>query len=227
MKLSQTKSYIIFFLLFGLYESIYSQVDSLSKGDSCLNNILKTKVLRKGIYRSLKEFQTNSPFYACNLTTYKHDNSADYFIKMDGSMLVLVDKNGDKSRIGEPIWGFCDGEKIYYKDPYSVYSEITLKGRFCIYSKYSSGSGGSVYVSSAYNGGSGIFMSTGNGSSSFNDYIIDILTGDRIELTVRNLKKYILVDDPELLAGFNKEENPKFMMDQYIIRYNDRHPVSF
>jgi hypothetical protein len=143
-------------------------------------------------------------------------------------MLVLIDKQENKKRIGGSPSGYCDGNKVYYYDDnFSKYSEILLFGHYWTFSDYFEGSSyGSVY-SPGFNGSPGMMVSTGSSNSKFTDYIFDITNGRVLKLTVGNLKKHILVDDPELLAAFIKETEPKLMLNQYVRKYNDRNPTSF
>jgi hypothetical protein len=220
MNLNKPKILILSLLLSGSCEMMYSQGDTLVKRDSCLNNILETKVLRKGIYKDIKEFQTNSPFFACNLSTYKHDRSAEYYLKTDGNVLVLVDSTGKERRIPEAVcWGFSDGTKVYYIDHRSIINEMLIMGHFCIYSKALFGANvGYNPWNSGWSGGS---------NATLPEYILNILTGQIMDLTVKNLKTFVLSDDPELLEQFNSENMQASVMDLYVKKYNKRHPVSF
>jgi hypothetical protein len=220
MNLNKPKILIFSLLLSGLCEIMYSQTDTLVKRDSCLNNILETKVLRKGFYRNINEFQTNSPYYTYNFSTFKYDRSAEYYLKVKGNGITLKDRSGKNVNIGKPIWGFCDGTKAYYIDDLSV-NEIILFGRFCIYTDSKDQYGSNL----GYNPIS--YQAIGGSYSALPEYFLNILTGKEMHLTIKNLKDFILVDDPELLEQFNKENIPKSVMFLYVKRYNERHPVSF
>jgi hypothetical protein len=216
MNLNKPKILILALLLSGSCGVMYSQGDTLKKADSCLNNILETKVLRKGFYRTMNEFQTNSPSFKPNFSTFKYDQSAEYYLTTKRNMLVLIDRKGKKTYLEDPIWGFCDGEKVYFKDAVSEFNDIILIGHYCIFSKSLFGSNG-YYDPGKY----------GDCFSYLPDFTLNILTRQTMELTVANIKKFILVDDPELLEQFNKENMQKSVMFQYIKKYNERHPLSF
>jgi hypothetical protein len=193
-------------------EISFSQVDTLSKHDSCLNNIVETKILRKGIYRNFKEFTTNSPSHIFNLSAYKFEKTAEYFVTIKGKNLEMKDKSGNLVELTGPIWGFCDGSKIYFKDKNLVYNEIQMLGRYCIYNKY--------WSAAAYD-------NAWNSTSPPPDYVLDLMTTREERLTDKYLINFILADDPELLNQYKEEPLKKIMLFQYVKKYNDRHPVNF
>jgi hypothetical protein len=228
MKYNQSKILFFFFLLLGGCELIFSQTDTLVKKDSCLSNILETKILRKGVYRNLQEFENNSPYYALNISTFKHDPSADYCVKTKGGKMTITDASGKKVKFEGSVWGFCDGEKVFFKYGHSSFGEILLIGPYCVFSITKQVSsmyyvGGTSYHS-GYTGG---YWSYGTPTTSYKEYILNILTGEKLNLTERNLMNYLLVNDAELMDQFKQEKLKKIMIYQYVKKYNDKHPVSF
>ena len=215
MNLNKSKILILSLLFTRSCDVVFSQVDTLSKPDSCLNNIVKTKVFRKGFYRNMNEFKTNSPSFTPNFSTYKYDKSAEYFLKVKGVDLILTDRTEKRINIGDPVWGFCDGAKVYYVDDNAV-SEILLFGHYCIYRKAQFG------ADLNYNP-----WSMNNEYKTPPDYVLNILTGKTMIISVKNLKNIILADDPDLLEQFNKENIPKSVLFLYVKKYNERHPVTF
>jgi hypothetical protein len=202
---------------------IFSQIDSLPHADSCLNNILETKVLRKGIYRDLKEFQTNSPSYMVNFSDYEVETTTGFFITVSGKKLEIKDTLGNIIELTGPIWGFCDGKKVFKRGS-SGFWEFSALGHYCIYevNKYYAASS---HYSPGYGGVGGSWHST-PATTSIKDYALNMITGEEIKINMRNLTEIILKDDPELLKKFNNEPLKDLMIDQYITKYNKRHPVS-
>jgi hypothetical protein len=208
----KNKIQILLLLVIGINEMSYSQTDTLVRKDSCLNNIIETKVLRKGVYRNLQEFQNNKPFYSLNISRYRYDRSSDYYVEIHGGNMIVSDPSKKKYTFSEPTWGFCDGEKIYFRNK-SYYGEILLIGHYCLYSPTKNIS------SSAFN--------SDLSQSSSNQYTMNILTGEKMICTAENLEKFILADDAELLDQFKREKLKNIMIYQYVKKYNERHPVSF
>jgi hypothetical protein len=199
---------------------LYSQPDTLNGADLCLNNILETKVLRKGIYRSFEDFLNNSPCILINISTFKIDTAGTYHLETNNGFIDLID-NTDKTkrRIPQPVWGFCDGKKVYYVDQFLDYYEFHIIGHFCACSYISTGYGG-IGNNISFTGRS--VESTTNSSR---EYAVDILTGETIILNARSMKTRVLVEDPELLQEYTKDKLKNVMSLQYIERYNERHPV--
>jgi hypothetical protein len=48
-----------------------------------------------------------------------------------------------------------------------------------------------------------------------------------LKLNIKDLLKYVLTGDPELLQQFNKEEDKEAVIDKDVQKYNEMHSSEF
>jgi hypothetical protein len=204
------KKMIILFCSCIIMQKAYSQ--SLILDDS-LN-------LKKGIYKTYKEFKFNSPSISLDcdiqaeLIVYTNLLQSATYTNRDTFYTLKIEK--EKANEIGPVWGFCDGKNVYVNretsissgkvifKPYSKFYKILFTGRYC-------------YFSLGYRSGGGFTHGI---------LAIDFNTGELLELNRNKLKKYIS-KDKELLQDYNNEELWKSGTDSTCFRllklYSERH----
>ncbi|QJB34450.1 hypothetical protein HF329_25395 [Chitinophaga oryzae] len=174
--------------------------------------ILRAATLKKGLYRSFREFQQNSPSESGDLVVKNRSTAAQIYLLASRNELVLRDAAGQEHKV-KNFWGFCDGTHIYIKD--NGLNVIQATGYYCTYELQ-----GVQPSRSAYNPAD-MTVNALNTPVRLKK-VINIVTGEILELSLFNLKKYILPQDPELLEEFRADKAKKDKLDYYISRFNTR-----
>jgi hypothetical protein len=174
--------------------------------------------LKKGIYKNFNEFKFNSPSLPLEygITAIKGTNGSKTIY--DTYLLSITKKEAKKI---DNIFGFCDGENIYFREQFNDkkfrpilkdktrYDKIKFLGLHSIY--YGSS------MTNDINGG----MSRGISLKAIN-----INTGDVIYLDQKSLKE-ILQDDAELLESFQiktrKTRRNSETRLEYLRKYSIKH----
>jgi hypothetical protein len=205
----KTNLYLLLLLQFVLINNVFSY--SINK-DSIVNDIVKTKSYRNGVYMSFEEFRKNSPSIHTFYIKY---------LKSEGQ-LELYSDSLKKEEIKGQIWGFCFGDSVYINTYYvpaeggkkkNMYSPFNSIDRYCIfyYNYYYYGTGGYM------NGG---FMRSNKQLSSIL-MGLNINNGKTFEINKESIKA-ILVTDQELLKEY-EELKPKDRNDlKYLMEFNKR-----
>jgi len=189
---------------------------------ACTQNLIvdESQNLKKGIYKTYKEFKFNSPSLPldweiqADLIVYTNLMQAATYTNRDTSYTLKIEK--EKTNEIGPVWGFCDGKNVYINrecsissgkvifKPYSKFYKILFIGRYC-------------YLSLAYRSGGGF---------TYGICAIDFNTGELLELNKNKLKKYISRDE-KLMQDYNNEENWKSEIDSTCFRflklYSEKH----
>ncbi|MET6999218.1 hypothetical protein [Chitinophaga defluvii] len=165
---------------------------------------------KKGIYRSFREFQTNSPSEYGELVTKTRSTLAQLSLQAKRSTLKVINATGQEQK-PKSYWGFSDGKDIYVKD--NGLNKLLITGYYCLYEI--------PVLAPARSAIDPATMTINNTTTASNQKkVINIVSGEVYELTPYNLKKYILPQDPELLAEFNADKARKDQLEYYIRRFN-------
>lgn len=168
--------------------------------------------LEKGLYRSFQEFQANNPSEEGDLVIKNRSSAAQIYLLANRNELVLRDNAGQEHKVKD-YWGFCDGKNIYIKD--NGLNRIVEIGYYCIYALHS------VQPSRGYINQAD--MTVNNISTPLAlKKVLNIVTGQILELSVYNLRKYILPQDSSLLEEFRADREKKGKLEYYIYRFNQR-----
>lgn len=174
--------------------------------------ILYATSLKKGLYRSFREFQFNSPSEEGDLVIKSRSTAAQIYLLASRNELVIRDPAGQEHKV-KNYWGFCDGRNIYIKD--NGLNKIEASGYYCIYELH-----GVQPSRSAFNQAD---MTIHTRTTPVRlKKVINIVTGEILELSAYNLKKYILPQDPELLEEYRSDKEKKDKQEYYISRFNQR-----
>lgn len=172
-------------------------------------DILQVDSFNLGLYFTYDEFIKNKPsktdIYFKKDTRFAWEEA---FIGKRWEDLFVYDSTETKTKVKDKLWGYCNGEKIfiYYK---KRYCEVNILGRYSVF----------IYKMDEINLG----YSSGSYVSAYDEFILDILTGEIYKLRTRTLKKYVLDDYSELLEKFKNESLRHTMYYMYIKEVNSKY----
>ncbi|SEW11293.1 hypothetical protein [Chitinophaga arvensicola] len=168
--------------------------------------------LKKGLYKTFEEFRTNNPSEQGALVIKNRSSAAQIYLLASRNELILLDDAGQEHKV-KNYWGFCDGKDIYIRD--NGLNKLQEIGYYCIYSLHGiQPSRG--YINQAT-------MTTNSLSTpTVLKKVLNINTGEILELSAYNLKKYILPQDSVLLDEFRTDKEKKDQLEYYIYRFNQR-----
>lgn len=177
-------------------------------------NVLITDApqLKKGLYKTFEEFQSNNPSEEGDLVIKNRSSAAQIYLLANRNELVLRDGAGQEHKL-KNYWGFCDGKNIYIKD--NGLNKLQEIGYYCIYALHG------IQPSRGYINQADM---TTNSISTLVvlKKVLNVVTGQILELSAYNLKKYILPQDSVLLDEFRGDREKKDQMEYYIFRFNQR-----
>ncbi|WP_143308727.1 hypothetical protein [Chitinophaga vietnamensis] len=174
--------------------------------------VIHAKTLKKGLYKTFREFQTNSPSEEGDLVIKERSAAAQIYLLANRNELVIRDASGQEHKV-KNYWGFCDGKNVYIKD--NGLNRITEMGYYCIYQLKG------IQPSRGYYNSADMTVNNINTPYTLTK-VINIVTGDIYELSAYNLKKYILPQDNTLLEEFRSDREKKDDLEYYIFRFNER-----
>ncbi|HEY9257930.1 hypothetical protein [Chitinophaga sp.] len=168
--------------------------------------------LKKGLYKSFEEFQANSPSEEGDLVIKNRSSAAQIYLLANRNELVIRDGAGQEHKV-KNYWGFCDGTNIFIKD--NGLNKIEETGYYCIYTLHG------IQPSRSYLNQAD--MTTNSISTPVAlKKVLNVVTGQILELSAYNLKKYILPQDSILLDEFRADREKKEQLEYYIYQFNQR-----
>jgi len=194
-------------LLLGAVNAPAQDTADLSTADF----IFSTRHYKKGIYKTFREFQRNSPSEQGELVIKNRSSAAQIYLLASRNELHVRDSTGQERKVKD-YWGFSDGQYVYIRD--NGLNRLQEIGYYCLYE---------IHAVAA--------MPVANPNAiTFNNLpppnrkkkVVNILTGQIYDLTVYNLRKYILPQDKELLASFLEDRRKRERMEYYLHWFNQR-----
>lgn len=174
--------------------------------------ITDARQLKKGLYKSFEEFQANNPSEEGDLVIKNRSSAAQIYLLANRNELVFRDGAGQEHKV-KNYWGFCDGTNIYIKD--NGLNKIEETGYYCIYTLHG--------IQPSRNYLNQADMTTNSVSTPVAlKKVLNVVTGQILELSAYNLKKYILPQDSALLDEFRTDKEKKDQLEYYIYRFNQR-----
>lgn len=191
--------------------------------------------LNRGIYANFHEFHSNQPSIKTPFVTREFEKFNSLFSKTFIACKLVVDhKYKDRFSKGMPVWGFCDGKKVYVRQfemiflqgkkeaqglnvnpRKATYYPITFLGRFCIFTAV-------IKVpAKVLSGQNNATMSSNQNQGIL--FIIDINNG-HIEKLTEDVVGRILENDPSMLKAFKGEKRKDKKLEDYIKSYSLKHP---
>ena len=169
---------------------------------------------KKGVYKTFHEFQLNTPSESGELVVKKRTAAAQAYLLASRNELYIVDSMGREKKVKD-FWGFSDGRDIYIRD--NGLNRLQEIGYYCLYQL----KGVSVAPLNNPNPNAATYRLP-QAAPEQKKKVLNILTGQIYDLTVYNLKKYILAPDKEVLSAFNADRQKKDRMEYYIHWFNER-----
>lgn len=173
--------------------------------------IFNTSVYKKGIYRSFREFQLNSPSEQGTIVVKNRSSAAQIYLLASRNELHVIDSTGRERKIKD-YWGFSDGNAVYIKD--NGLNKLQEIGYYCLYEIRT------VAPTPVANPNAITFNNIPPPNRK--KKVFNILTGQVYDLTLYNLRKYILSPDKELLEMFNTDAQKREKMEYYLHWFNRR-----
>ncbi|CAL1521113.1 hypothetical protein [Chitinophaga sp. MM2321] len=209
--MSPMKQVWCFFAIF--FISMISAAQNKDEADL----IIYAHALKKGLYKSFEEFQTNNPSGEGDLVIKNRSSAAQIYLLANRNELVMRDAAGQEHKI-KNYWGYCDGQYIYIKD--NGLNKIEPAGYYCIYELRG------VQPSRGYYNQADMTVNSISTPVRLKK-VINIITGEILELSAYNLKKYILPQDKDLLEEFRRDNARKDQLEYYIDQFNQRNKPVF
>ncbi|WP_160712103.1 hypothetical protein [Chitinophaga solisilvae] len=174
--------------------------------------IIYTASPKKGLYRTFTEFQQNNPAEQGDFLIRNKSTAAQIYLLANRNELVLRDAAGQEHKV-KKFWGYCDGRNIYIHD--NGLNLISQLGYYC------------VYELQGVQPSRGIYNPADMTVNAINTpvrlkKVINIVTGEILELSWYNLKKYILPQDSALFGEFRADKSKREQLESYIYRFNQR-----
>jgi hypothetical protein len=168
--------------------------------------ILKVDSLKKGIYKSLKDFQSNNPSI---LTDFKFGDKKGPLKYMPNTQLkklfIYIDSNNQYIRYQEKHWGISDGKNAYIL-VHGKYLKVSLKGKYSIF----------IDITRSFSD----VVSFNSFKIVDKEYLLNTTNGEKILLNKRNLGKLLQIEDTSLYNEFIKDKYKKFTLNIYVDRLN-------
>jgi hypothetical protein len=174
--------------------------------------ITDARQLKKGLYKSFEEFQTNSPSEEGDLVIKNRSSAAQIYLLANRNELVLRDAAGQEHKV-KNYWGFCDGKNIYIRD--NGLNKIEETGYYCLYALHG------IQPSRGYLNQADRTVNSISTPVVLKK-VVYVVTGQVLDLSAYNLKKYILPQDSALLDEFRADKEKKDQLEYYIYRFNQR-----
>jgi hypothetical protein len=189
-------------LFSGLFLSSFAQDTS----------IYDTHQLKKGIYKSFKEFRSNQPSENGRLVVKDKTPAAQIYLLASRNQLMLLDSAGHEHKV-KNFWGYSDGTAAYIRD--NGLNKLDEIGYYCLYQVHA------ITSAPANRATEGIIFNN-TPPATISRKVLNIVTGDVYDLTFFNLRRYILPQDTALLREFNQDPKNKEKLIFYIEKFNQR-----
>lgn len=194
-----------------LLSVVFSGLSLSSKGQDS-SSLYDTHLYKKGIYKNFKEFRANNPSENGTLVIKDKTPAAQIYLLSARNQLLIRDSTGQEHKV-KNFWGYSDGTAAYIKDNgLNKFDEI---GYYCLYQIHAITSAPANRATEGI-----IFNNTPPATTS--KKVLNIVTGDVYDLTLFNLRRYILPQDTALLREFNDDRRNREKLVYYIQKFNQR-----
>ncbi|WP_343667337.1 hypothetical protein [Chitinophaga sp.] len=197
------KKIFIFLLVLGATHTAFAQIG---------HTIYDTHNYKKGIYKSFEEFRNNEPSETGNIVIKGKTTAAQVYLMSAPTELIAIDSTGKEHKI-KKYWGYCDGTNLYVRD--NGLQKIEEVGYYCLYQVRA--------ISSATpNRATDGMVFSNTPPAAVNKKVINLVTGNFYDLTLYNMKKFILPQDTALTREFYQDPKNKERLVYYIQKFNQR-----
>ncbi|MBS0025877.1 hypothetical protein ACTJJ0_09995 [Chitinophaga sp. 22321] len=174
--------------------------------------IIDAPQLKKGLYKTFEEFQHNNPSEEGDLVIKNRSSAAQIYLLANRNELVLRDGAGQEHKV-KNYWGLCDGKNIFIRD--NGLNKLEEIGYYCIYTLHG------IQPSRGYLNQADMTVNSISTPVALKK-VLNVVTGQVLDLSAYNLKKYILPQDSALLEEFRYDKEKKDQLEYYIYRFNQR-----
>lgn len=174
--------------------------------------------LKDGIYLTFQEFKQQKPTY----TQFRIQKSGQF-----GSTITLERLCEDKKNYCkvDTCWGFVYQNTLYiFQGLYGRFYRIQILGALTHYFAYQVYSYSSPYYYDYFYGYP--VYRTYRGIEAV-EKVLDFETGQSFPFVYKAFASFLQQKDPELYEQLRKSKKRKKMIYHYLLRYNERHPISF
>lgn len=203
---------IIYFFIFLFPLGTWAQVDS-----SGMVQYSKDFAFKDGIYLSFDEFKQNNPSIT-NFVIKKNLSMADpNYAKLEYTCPDSV--SGQHNCEIKDCWGYCYKGDVYIAHAYlAYYYRLMIIGSLCHYAGLSSATG-------EYSTGTNLVgVRT---EKEFQQFFLDMETGKTYFFNYKNFANFLKERDVDLYETLMKQKRKRKLIFQYLLKYNEKHPVSF
>jgi hypothetical protein len=181
--------------------------------------LYKLDSLKKGVYKSFKEFKYNNPSFQITLDV-KHVKDILMTDPNSEIMPYAVHYNKDSFKLNNHnFWGFCDGKDIFINNLSIEKPNGKIMCQKILHVDY--------YCYFLASRSIPDYMVSKNIGANYQDdnsvLIFSLKTGEVFRLNINSLKYLFEANDPELLESFKAEKNKNKMLQEYLQKYCDRH----
>ena len=172
-------------------------------------------VLNRGIYKNFEEFKFNSPSIPLNykIDTVEYNNIDAYTPARNHITYRILLKKSEAKQIG-PVFGFCDGKYIYinesnvYLGEKSDFELLKFVGLYSYFEQY-------------------MFVQGELGTPSSNTILYKIvnINNGEVSILTQDLAKKIFANDSDILNRYDKENDKKLTLKDYIAMYSLKHKI--
>jgi len=186
----------VYLLLFATPLPVSAQPDE--------HDILRAAQKISGVYRTFKEFRTNSP------------SIVGQFKMTQRKIKLMNNQTGKYEAIEDSVWGACLNDTVYFfqkklelrTSPH--FYKLKFLGRYCFFEDQ------------------GSFKNGGFGANAIvypyeYEFVLNINNGKPYKLN-KKIMRTILAKDQELLAEFEDESLKAWSFEKYIRKFNERNP---
>ncbi len=198
-------------LIFPVFSILPAPAQDTADFSAVADFIFTTHSYKKGIYKSFREFQMNSPSELGTIVVKNRSSAAQIYLLASRNELHVVDSTGQERKVKD-YWGFSDGNAVYIRD--NGLNKLQEIGYYCLYEIRT------VAPTPVANPNAITFNNVPPPNRK--KKIFNILNGQVYDLTLYNLRKYILPPDKELLEVFNNDAQKREKMEYYIHWFNQR-----
>jgi hypothetical protein len=175
-------------------------------------SVYDTHQYKQGIYKNFREFRANNPSVSGTIVVKNKTPAAQIYLLSAPNELRIVDSTGQEQKV-KKYWGYSDGTSIYIKD--NGLNKLEEIGYYCLYHIRS-------ITSATPNRATEGMVFNNTPPAAADKRVLNLVTGDVYDLTLFNLRRYVLPQDTALLREFNEDKQNRNRLVYYIQKFNKR-----
>lgn len=190
--------------------------------------------LNDGVYLSVDQLRNNQPVSIDKIRSQFSPEDPDYIKKLVQTPAFKIITAGGSEMIvrTNTLFGYCSNGVPFVKHEHKFH-RMVIVGQICYFVMpiESSGSGFTPRVGvgfGTFGGGVGVSVPIGNSQPASKEMVLDLSSGELMELTVMALREF-MKDDPAISQRYESlsRRKRKKLKHEYIRFYNDANPLYF